>query len=147
MISPKKKKKIKLQLEMGASRRLSKVLKEELAAQKGPLKLVEGQTVATQFKAVTKTIADAMDWLQEGRRYAQDRHEGGFQTIRYDGSDSYESMVKSLLETWKANHALNLHSEAHKDYPYDVLRDLRDDIVQKEADNGKARKLTTLDEY
>ena len=56
-------------------------------------------------------------------------------------------MVKSLLESWKASRALNFHSEPHKPYLCDILRELRDNIVLKEAENGKARKLTNLADY
>ena len=56
-------------------------------------------------------------------------------------------MIKSLLEQWKAAHALTLHSEAHKPYPCDTVWELRDSIVEKKADNAKAQKLTSLAEY
>ena len=62
MVAPKKKKAFKLKLE--ASRRLSKTLKDQLAAQKGSIRLVEDQSIATQCKAASKIIADAMDFLQ-----------------------------------------------------------------------------------
>ena len=56
MIAPKKKKDFAFQLELEASRRLSKKLRNELAAQKGPLKLVDGVKVSEQCKAAMQTI-------------------------------------------------------------------------------------------
>ena len=54
------------------------MLKDQLAAQKGPLKLLEGQAIPTQCKAALKTIADAMDFILERQLYAKCFHEDGF---------------------------------------------------------------------
>ena len=56
-------------------------------------------------------------------------------------------MIKALLESWKAAHALNLHVEMHKPYPCDSVRELREELAATEANNGKAHKVTTLLEY
>ncbi len=94
-----------------------------------------------------KTIKDAMDKIQEGRRLAESYHETGCQEIRYDGSDGYEAMIKSLLKSWKVAHALTLHAEMHKPYPCESVRKLREELAATEASNDKANKITTLPEY
>lgn len=147
MVAPKKKKAFKSQLEREASRLLSKSMRNQLNAQNGPLDLIEGVLVATKCKAAMKTIADAMARIREGQRFAKSYHETGFQEIRYDGTDGYEAMIKALLESWKAAHALNLHVEMHKPYPFDSVRELREELAATEANNDKARKITTLLEY
>ena len=147
MIAPKKKKAFKGQLEREASRLLSKSMRDQLSLQKVPLNLIEGELVATRCKAAMKTIKDAMDKIQEGRRLAESYHETGFQEIHYDGSDGYESMIKSLLESWKAAHAITLHVEMHRPYPCESVHKLREELAATEASNDKANKIPTLSEY
>ena len=73
-----KKKDFGSQLELEASRRLSKSLRDELAAQKGSLRLVDGVQVSEQCKAAMLTIKEAMESILEGQRIAQSFHEQGF---------------------------------------------------------------------
>ena len=147
MIAPKKKKAFKGQLEREASRLLSKSMRDQLSKQRTPLNLLEGELVATECKAAMKTIKDALTKIQEGRRLAESYHEAGFQEIRYEGADGHESMVKSLLESWKASHALTLHNQLREQYPCGSVHKLRGELAAAEAGNGKANKIATLDEY
>ena len=126
MIAPKKKKDFAFQLELEASRRLSKKLSGELAAQKGPLRLVDGVKVSEQCKAAMVTIKEAMESIQGGQRIAQGFHERGFEEIRYDGKDGHGEMIKSLLSSWKASHATNLHEKMHKPYPCEMVKQIRE---------------------
>ncbi len=147
MIAPKKKKDFAVQLELEASRRLSKKLSGELAAQKGPLKLVDGVKVSVECKAAMVTIKEAMESIQHGQRIAQGFHERGFEEIRYDGKDGHGEMIKSLLNSWKASHATNLHEEMHKPYPCEMVKQIRENYASGEAKGGRAPKIVTLDEY
>ena len=147
MIAPKKKKDFAKQLELEASRRLSKKLSGELAAQKGPLKLVDGVKVSVECKAAMVTIKEAMESIQYGQRIAQGFHERGFEEIRYDGKDGHGEMIKSLLSSWKASHATNLHEEMHKPYPCEMVKQIREVYASGEAKGGRAPKIVTLDEY